>query len=114
MLRRAILLVALLRTLAKSESEESSNTVTLLRQATVEFAEMDGRISHQSQSSGRPGLPAGAVVNSRGLVGLDKSLGVVVEVPEVLTELNPAEPVRVTEVRVTSTVTEPVVAGVER
>jgi hypothetical protein len=111
------LLTAMVKVLADMHGKKPSAVVRVVEDAEVRFEVRQGRMYHEGLRIGFPDISPNLLVSSRGSVGLDTSLDIVLEVPRVLLKdnINPAvdntaPPVRL---RVTGTIDNPMVTEIK-
>jgi hypothetical protein len=98
------LLKTLVKTLGDMYGRKPSDVVRVARNTKVRFQVRSGRMYHEGLQIGFPDISPDLIVRSRGSVGLDKSLDLVLDVPPILVDRT--APVRF---RITGTIGNPVV-----
>jgi hypothetical protein len=108
-------LEATVKVLADMYGKKASEVVRIVEDAEVRFEVRDGRIHHEGLRIGFPDIAPNLVATSRGSVGLDHSLDIVLELPRIVgpgqkVPVDAKAPVRL---RVTGTIEKPVVTEVK-
>jgi hypothetical protein len=109
------LLQALVKVLADMYGKKPSDVVRVVKNADVRFQARDGRMYHEGLRFGFPDFSSDLLITSRGSVGIDKSLDIILVVPSVLVdtkdlEIKKAAPVHF---RVTGTIDKPIVTEIK-
>jgi hypothetical protein len=111
------LLKDMVKVVANMYRKKPSDTVRFVKGDVVRFEVRGGRMYHEGLRFGFPDISPKLMVSSRGSVGLDKSLDLVLEVPRILLQKtnNPADIVAQAPVRfrVTGTIGKPVVTEIK-
>jgi hypothetical protein len=109
------LLQTLVKMLADMHGKKPSDVVRVIQKAEVRFNAKDGRMYHEGLRFGLPDISPDLVVTSRGSVGFDKSLDIVLEVPPILLAGKGAQSKRTASVRlrVTGTIDNPNVTEIK-
>jgi hypothetical protein len=105
------LLETMVKVLADMYGKKASDVVRVVKNDEIRFQVRDGRLHHEGMRFGFPDFSPDLLITSRGSVGFDKSLDLVLEVPAVLVdkknlEIKKAPPVHF---RVTGTIEKPIV-----
>ncbi len=84
------LLSAMVKVLADLYGKKPSEVIRVVKDADIRFEVRNGRLFHEGLSIGFPDISPELLGTSRGSVGLDKSLDLIVEVPSVLAKADEA------------------------
>jgi len=107
------LLTGLIDVLSAQRSESEEAPIQILERASIDFQVQDDRIRLSSTSRGLPGVPPDVTVTSRGSIGLDESLDIVMTFPASLISHGGKESDSLagtpSEIAITSTLTSPVI-----
>ena len=109
-------LEATVKVMADMYGKKPSDVVRIVEEAEVRFEVREGRIHHEGLRIGLPDIAPDLFISSRGSVGLDHSLDIVLEVPRiVLPGKNSNDPKSTAPVklRVTGTIEKPVVTEIK-
>jgi hypothetical protein len=98
---------ALVRLAADVSGKPAVGAVKLVADAEVLFRVRDGRLHHDGMRVGFPDIDPALVVTTRGSVGLDETLDLLVELPRLRKEQVGKGPL---QCRITGTIREPVIA----
>jgi hypothetical protein len=102
------------KVLADMYGKKPSEVVRVIEDAEVRFQFREGRLHHEGLRLGLPDIDPKLLVSSRGSVGLDHSLDLVLELPRLAVPGRPAPagagPVRL---RVTGTIEKPKVTEIK-
>jgi hypothetical protein len=111
------LLKDMVKIVANMYRKKPSDTVRFVKDDAVRFEVRGGRVYHEGLRFGFPDISPKLMISSRGSVGLDKSLDLVLEVPRILLKqgTNSADIVAQTPVRfrVTGSIGKPVVTQIK-
>jgi hypothetical protein len=113
---KAPVLEATVKVLADMYGKKPSEVVRIVEESEVRFKLQEGRIHHEGLRIGLPDIAPDLFISSRGSVGLDHSLDLVLEIPRiVLPGKNSADPKSTAPVklRVTGTIEKPIVTEVK-
>jgi hypothetical protein len=99
--------LALVRLAADEGGKPATGAVRLVADAEVPFKVRDGRLHHDGMRVGFPDIDPILVVTTRGSVGLDETVDLVVELPRVRKEQADKGPL---QCHITGTAREPVIA----
>lgn len=103
---------AWIRAVAKLNGKEPSDVIHLVADSEVRFRIDDGRLYHEGLRIGFPDIDPGLTVTSRGSIGLDGSLDLILEVPRIFKDqLDPEMAMQSVPFRVTGTIDKPVIVG---
>jgi hypothetical protein len=97
----------LVRLLADMRGKQPPSVFHLIEESEIHFQVRNGRLAHDGQRVGFPELDPELVVSSRGSVGLDETLDLLVELPRLRKEDLDKGPLRC---QITGTVREPKIA----
>jgi len=110
-------LEATVKVLADMYGKKPSEVVRIVEDAEIRFQVREGRMHHEGLRIGFPDIAPDLVVSSRGSVGLDHSLDIVLEIPRIVVpgKKDPADPKATAPVRlrVTGTIKKPVVTEIK-
>jgi hypothetical protein len=109
------LLQTMVKVLADMYGKKPSDVVRVVKKDDVRFQVREGRMHHEGLRFGFPDFSPDLLITSRGSVGLDKSLDLVLAVPSILVdkqnlEIKKAPPVHF---RVTGTIDKPIVKEIK-
>jgi hypothetical protein len=90
---------------ADMNGKDASRVVRLARDAEIRFHVRDGRMHHEGVRVGFPDIDPDLVITSRGSVGLDRSVDLLVELPRLDKALR--EKKGPAKCRITGTLTQP-------
>ena len=111
------LLETMVKVLADMHGKKPSEVVRIVENAEVRFQVREGRMHHEGLRIGFPDISPNLLVSSRGSVGFDRSLDIVLEVPRIVVpgKKDPADPKATAPVRlrVTGTIEKPVVTEIK-
>jgi DNA-binding protein Fis len=114
---KAPVLEALVKVMADMHGKRPSEIVRIIKDAEVRFEVREGRMHHEGLRLGLPDIAPDLVFTSRGSVGLDHSLDLVLEAPRISVpgKKNSADPKATAPVRlrVTGTIEKPVVTEIK-
>ena len=113
---KAPVLEAMVKVLADMYGKKPSEIVRIVEDAEIRFQVHEGRMHHEGLRIGFPDIAPNLLVSSRGSVGLDHSLDMVLEVPRIVSPLK-KEPVDPKEapvrLRITGTIEKPIVTEIK-
>ena len=91
----------MVKVLADMYGKKPSEVVRIVEDAEVRFQVREGRMHHEGLRIGFPDIAPDLLVSSRGSVGLDHSLDIVLEVPRIVVpgKKAPADPKATAPVR---------------
>src|SRR4029078_10622731 len=98
---------ALIKLLADMNGKQPSNKVRLVDEAEIKFTVRDGRLHHEGMRFGFPDIDPDLVITTRGSVGLDRSLDLVVELPRLDKDLRKEK--KPAKCRITGTIDSPII-----
>jgi hypothetical protein len=108
---------ALVKVLADMHGKKPTEVVRVAEEDEIRFQVHEGRVYHEGVRIGFPDISPDLLVRSRGWVGLDRSLDLVLEVPRIAlkTRTDPTEPRTTAPVRlrVTGTIAKPTVTEIK-
>ena len=107
------LLSAMIKVLADLYGKAPSDVVRVVKDADVRFEVKEGRLFHEGLQVGFPDISPELLGTSRGSVGLDKSLDLVLEVPAALAKVADDAPADLIRFRITGTIDAPNVVELE-
>lgn len=107
------LLSAMVKVLADLYDKTPSEVVRVVKNADVSFEVKEERLFHEGLRIGFPDISPELLVTSRGSVGLDKSLDLVLEMPAVLAKVAEGTPSDLVRFRITGTIDSPNVVELE-
>jgi hypothetical protein len=96
--------------------KKPSDVVRVIEDAEVRFQFAQGRLHHVGLRLGLPDIDPELLVSSRGSVGLDHSLNIVLEVPRIVSPLmkEPVDPKSApVRLRMTGTIEKPMVTEIK-
>nr|MCH9655808.1 hypothetical protein [Planctomycetota bacterium] len=109
------LLRDLVSVLAETHEVKVPDVIRLAKDTTIIFEIREGRIFHEGLSFGFPDIAPDLIVRSQGSVGIDESLDLTIEVPQILgNDEKPAKGIKVKPLilRVQGTILKPIVTEV--
>jgi hypothetical protein len=114
---KAPLLQAMVKVLADMHGKPPSEVVRVAEEAAVRFQVRDGRMHHEGLRIGFPDISPDLLVSSRGSVGLDGSLDLVMDIPRIIVKRrkDPADAKATTPVRlrITGSIGKPIVTEIK-
>jgi hypothetical protein len=99
--------------LADMYGKKPSDIVRVVENVEVRFQVREGRMHHEGLRIGFPDISPELLINSRGSVGLDKSLDLVLEIPRINLKEHKAKPQAPVRFRVTGTIDKPIVKEIK-
>ena len=99
--------------LADMYGKKPSEIVRVVENVEVRFQVREGRMYHEGLRIGFPDISPDLLVNSRGSVGLDKSLDLVLEIPRINLKDPKAKPQPPVRFQVTGTIDKPIVTEIK-
>jgi hypothetical protein len=97
----------LIKMLADLRGQQPPNVIHLIEESEIRFQVKDGRLHHDGQRVGFPEIDPKLVVSTRGSVGLDETLDLVVELPRLRKDQLDKGPL---QCQITGTIKEPKIA----
>jgi hypothetical protein len=97
----------LIKMLADLRGKQPSKMIHIIEESEIRFQVKDGRLHHDVQRVGFPEIDPELVISTRGSVGLDETLDLVVEMPRLRKEKLDKGPL---QCQVTGTIKEPKIA----
>jgi hypothetical protein len=97
----------LIRLLADMNGKQPPEVIRLVEDSEIQFQVRDGRLHHDGQRIGFPDIDRDLVISSRGSIGLDDTLDLLVELPRLRKEKRAKGPL---QCRVTGTLSRPTIA----
>src|SRR5262245_15306692 len=110
------LMQAMVKVLADMHGKKPSDVVRVVKDTEIRFLVRDGRLHHDGLKIGFPDISPDLVATSRGSIGLDRSLDLVLEVPRILAggKVDPAaEKLGPVRFHVTGTFEKPVLTALK-
>jgi hypothetical protein len=97
----------LIKMLADLRGKPTSKVIHIIEESEIHFQMKDGRLSHDGQRVGFPEIDPELVVSTRGSVGMDETLNILVELPRLRKDQIAKGPI---QCQITGTIMEPKIA----